>query len=443
MAAVNAGLPEPAAPIREHLAGRNVSVLSELRNFIQSHRKPDKPIDWSPYVSFALTAGEAPDFKATLTGVEEPPELAQLEGFRALLIRFYRDAAIHDLWMKLQPEYDRELKRHHEPVTRAVIEATSYLRNPTSGYMGRRFFVFVDLLAPTHEVHTRSYKDDYYIVVTPSQQSRIPQIRHAYLHYLVDPLTSKFSDAVMKRRSLSDYALGAAALDESYKSDFLLLATESLIRAIESRLDRKPATVQESLAEGFILTPFFAEALPAYEKQETAMRMYFPDMMASMDLKKEVRRLEAVDLTVRPPHRASAPAVERSPERARDAAELTIDEAEKLYEARSLDQAGELFRKALTQTEQKPLHARSYYGMARIAALQRNPELAEQLFRRTLEASPDPHTHAWSLVYLGRLAQSTATPEDAVAHFKAALAVEGASAKARQAAEEGLRKTSK
>ncbi len=45
----------------------------------------------------------------------------------------------------------------------------------------------------------------------------------------------------MKKRSLSDFAQGAAALDESYKSDFLLLTTESLIRAIEARMDRKPA----------------------------------------------------------------------------------------------------------------------------------------------------------------------------------------------------------
>ena len=89
-------------------------------------------------------------------------------------------------------------------------------------------------------------------------------------------------------------------LDESYKSDFLLLTTESLIRAIEARLDRKPAAVRDSLMAGYVLTPFFSEALALYEKQETAMRMYFPDMMASMDLKKESKRLDGIDLTVAP-----------------------------------------------------------------------------------------------------------------------------------------------
>ena len=441
MAAVNMGVPSPAPVVVDHIAGRSIPVLGELRNFIVSHAKPGKPIDWSPYISFALASGEAPDFKPNFTGLEEPPDLAQLEGFRGLLIRFYREAALHDLWNKLQPTYEKEITRYHEPVTRALLEANAYLRNPTSGYMGRRFFVFVEMLAPANEIHTRSYKDDYFIVVTPAPQPRVDQVRHAYLHYLLDPLTMKFSESVNKKRNLNDFAQGAAALDEIYKSDFLLLTTESLIRAIETRLDRRPSAIEESLADGFILTPFFGEALPVYEKQEAAMRMYFPDMMDSMDVRKEIKRLDAADLTVRrskpaPPERTPAP------EPAKETAELTIDAAEKLYESRELDKAGEVFRKALQQTEKKAIHARAYYGLARIAALQRNPELAEQLFRRTLELSPDPHTHAWSEVYLGRLAQASAAPDDATAHYKAALAVEGATAKANQAAEEGLRKTS-
>ena len=141
------------------------------------------------------------------------------------------------------------------------------------------------------------------------------------------------------------------------------------------------------------------------------MRLYFPDMMASIS-KKEVKRLDAADLTVKP-SKPSVTRVEAPPEPSRELAEKTIDEAEKLYESRDLQRAGEVFRKALTQTDKHPIHARSYYGLARIAALQRNPELAEQLFRKTLELSPDPHTHAWSEVFLGRLAQASAAPQDA------------------------------
>ena len=44
----------------------------------------------------------------------------------------------------------------------------------------------------------------------------------------------------MRKRGLSDHAQRAQALDESFKSDYLLLATESLIKAVESRLAADP-----------------------------------------------------------------------------------------------------------------------------------------------------------------------------------------------------------
>ncbi len=47
--------------------------------------------------------------------------------------------------------------------------------------------------------------------------------------------------ALMEKRSLLDIAVSAPALPEIYKNDFVLLATESLIKAVEARLDRTPA----------------------------------------------------------------------------------------------------------------------------------------------------------------------------------------------------------
>ena len=95
----------------------------------------------------------------------------------------------------------------------------------------------------------------------------------------------------MRKRGLADHAQRAPALDESFKSDYLLLVTESLIKAVEARLDRKPAAVEQAMSEGYILTAYFAEQLPAYLKQEQAMRFYYPDMIAAIDLKREDARL--------------------------------------------------------------------------------------------------------------------------------------------------------
>ena len=300
------------------------------------------------------------------------------------------------------------------------------------------------MLAPANQVHTRSYKDDYFIVVAgvaaAAHSRSAPPVSalpagpdHGQVLRLGDEAPQFERFRAGRRR----------ARIESYKSDFLLLTTECLIRAIETRMDKRPTGVQESLAEGFILTPFFAEALPAYEKQESAMRLYFPELMATMDARKEIKRLDAADLTM-PSAKRQRKSVERMPEPPRETGGHDASmRRRRCMKARELEKAAEMFRQALQQTDKKPLHARSYYGLGAHRRLQRNPELAEQLFRKTLELSPDPHTQAWSEVYLGRLALATAAPDDAAAHFKAALAVEGATDKAKQAAEEGLSKTSK
>ena len=426
------------AAVRQHLESKRLPIVSQIRNFIATHKKNDTTADLAQYISFALTSGEPPGFAPRFSGVEIPPDVEALEGFHALMVEFHREAGIDELWQKVQPQMEQSLARYHAPVARALLEVNGYLRNPTSGYMGRRFFVYLDLLAPPNQVQTRSYKDDYYIVVTPSAEPRIDDVRHAYLHYLVDPLATKYAEEINKHRSLIDFALGAPALEELYKSDFLLLTTESLIKAIESRMSKSPALGKQALEEGFILTPFFAEHLPAYEKQEAAMRLYFPDMIAAIDVRKETKRLDQVKFAAARVQKTApaAPVVERpaSP------AETALEEAEKLYASRDMDRAREKFLGILKLTEDKPLHARVYYGLSRIAVLQKNLDLAEQLFRKTLELSPDPHTRSWTEVYLGRLYENTNTPETALEHYKSALAVEGAPPGARQAAEQGLRK---
>ena len=95
---------------------------------------------------------------------------------------------------KLQPTYQRELARYHEPVTRVLLEANALPSESDQRLHGPPLFVLVEMLAPPNQVHTRSYKDDYFIVITPAAQPRVDQVRHAYLHYLLDPLTTKFSN---------------------------------------------------------------------------------------------------------------------------------------------------------------------------------------------------------------------------------------------------------
>jgi len=121
----------------------------------------------------------------------------------------------------------------------------------------------------------------------------------------------------------------------------------------------------------------------------------------------------------------------------------TLDDAEQLFldrekAAGNASQAKERFLKALQETDDKPLHAKAYYGLARIALLDRDPETADRFFRRVLELEPDPATKAWALVYSGKLADSQGEKEPAQENYKAALAIQGISDLARQEAQRGL-----
>jgi len=78
------------------------------------------------------------------------------------------------------------------------------------------------------------------------------------------------------------------------------------------------------------------------------------------------------------------------------------------------------------------------YGLARIAALEKDPELAEKLFLRVLQSSPDPQTEAYSHLYLGRLADLAGETDQAAGHYKSVLAVQGAPPAVREAAGIGL-----
>ncbi|MBI3278479.1 MAG: hypothetical protein HYZ57_01405 [Acidobacteria bacterium] len=423
------------AAVRKRLAARNIEVLPELKSFLSRNSR-----NLAPYVSFALST-EAPAFQFRYRENEMPPDAAALIGFQELMARFYAQAGIDDLWREAQPAFDQIIERYHEPVSRALLEANAYLRNPTSGAPGRQFRIYVDLLGPPNQTHTRSYGADYFVVITPAAEPQPAEVRHAYLHYLLDPAATHHADEVNKRKSLLDIAEGAPLLAASYKEDFLLLTTESLIKAIEARLAAPAARqglVERALAEGYVLTPYFAEALPGYEKQEQAMRLYFPELISGIDLSKEAKRLEKVQFASAR-RQPAAPAAARQPDLT--PAQKVLEDAETTYAARDLERASELYRRLLGQTGERGMHARAYYGLARIAALRNDPGLAEKLFQKTLELAPDPQTAAWAHVYLGRLALAARESEQAAQRFQAALNTPGASEAARNAAADGLKKT--
>lgn len=432
------------AAVRQQIGERNLPSVTELRRFYQAHLKKDGSSELSPYISWALSFDE--EFKPRFKAQEMPPDTGPLFGFDELMLKFRDEADLDTLWKRAQPAYEQALARYHEPVTLALQQVNAYLRVPASGYLGRRFRVYVDLLGPPNQIQSRSYADDYYIVVTNSAEPFADDIRQAYLMFLLDPLATKFSTELSRKGGMIDYAQTAPLLAPQYKGDFLLLATKSLARAIEARLGsaaRQKGLADQALAEGFVLIPYFMEALPLYEKQELAMRLYYPDMIGAIDLKREEKRLEGFQFSSTPVVRRAKTVETAEVKPQLTGARKTLEDAEDLYDARKLADARARYLKSLEESADKPLHARAYYGLARIAALEKNPELAQRLFAKVLELQPEPQVKAWSHIYLGRLADLAGEPDEAARNFDAARQVEGATPAAREAARKALAETRK
>jgi tetratricopeptide (TPR) repeat protein len=427
--------------LRETIASKHLDSVDALKKFIAGHHQDDPEAELSQYMSFALSIEGPPDFQFWLLPQEIPPDVRKLDGLNELIANFYLEAGIGNLWKQSQPELEQVIEAYHGGVTQAVLETSAYLRNPTSGFRDRRFQIYVDLLGAPNQIQTRSYRERYFVVVTPSPEPQIDQVRHAYLHYLLDPYSLRYFEQWNRVKGLAEYAQPSPALDEAYKNDLMLFATECVIKAVESRLahgaQNKEALVNQALSQGFVLTPALADGLAVYEKQPESLRIYFPDLIGKIDLEREDRRLQKVEFAKEATvHKAKAAPAPPPPVLSESA--KTLATAEDLYGNRDLPRARETYRKVLELPAENPVHARAYYGLARIAALDRDPELAEKLFQKTLEMSPDDDTKSWAYLYLGRLSDAAGEREQAEKHYRAALAVHGAPEQVKVAAEKGL-----
>lgn len=438
--------------MREAVEKLNPPSLGPIRKFYESHLQENPQQQLSQYISFGLCLQDPPSFKFRYPDAELPPDVRALAGFETLLKKFYEEARIASLWRQSQQPIEDLLAPYQARIIQDVQQASLYLRNPMSGATYKRFQVFVEPLAAPNIMQTRTYVDDYFVVLTPSPQPPFDFIRRAYLHYLIDPLMLRNAEKLEKKRALIDFTQASPILDDAYKSDFSLLAGMCLVRAVESRLApsaQRQALVDRAMSEGFILTAYFAEALVGYEKDDRAMRLVAGELIDGIDLAKEDRRIAQIEFTSTRTSRVVRSAVKAAPETPTGIHKALAD-AEDLYEKRNLSSAKLAYRSVLETAGPNAVHARAYYGLARIAVLEKHPGDAEPLFERALELQPEPAIKAWLHIYLARLAlaaagqpnagdeEKAALVERAAGQYKLALEVEGASETARASAQKEL-----
>jgi tetratricopeptide (TPR) repeat protein len=425
------------------------ATANAMCDFYQSTRGNGAAHDLSQYVSLALYLHGPPNFLPKVKEDEMPPDAGPIAGFGALLEKFYEKAGLHAIWERHKNNYAAVARRYHEPLAKMVFDTEIYLKLQSGGYLGRDFTVYLDFMGDPSETNARNYGTDYDVVVFPapdsaagSPQGSLPgsllkmnEIRHTFLHYLMDPLAEKHPIAIKRLEPLLQ-SVKRAPLEEGFRTDISLLVTECLVRAIEIRTAGSKATaeamraqaVDDAVRQGYILTKYFYSALVAFEKDPAGIRSAYSDILDAVDVRKEQKEAAAVDFA----KSASPELLQLS--RLQDRQMLV--NAEKRLAAGDAKGARELAQQAMDKKIGD--QGRALFILAEVAVANKDMPTALDNFHKAIAEAKEPRVIAWSHVYLGRIMDLKDDRPAAVIEYQAALTTGGQLPEIKAAAERGL-----
>jgi hypothetical protein len=414
------------------------SAADQMCGFYQNTQQADPSRTLSEYVSLALYLDPPPSLAPKGKESDLPPDVSAVIGILPSLQKFYSADGLHAIWEGHEALYSALTQRYHDPVAKMLFDTEIYLKMPSSGYLGRGFTVFLDPMGAPGQTNARNYAADYYVVISPGTTSslKMVQIRHTYLHYLIDPLSLKYPEAVKRLDPILD-VVKTAPMDENFKTDASLLATECLIRAVEARTagNSKEAetlrqrAVDESMEQGFVLTQYFYDALGQFEKDSAGLRNVFGSMLLSIDVRKEVRRASQIQF-----------ATKADPEilhLSRPLEGKLLQTAEQRLSAGDSAAAQKLAQEALDEKSEDP--GRALFILAQAATMNRKINDARDYFQKALQNSREPKVVAWSHIYLGRIFDLQEDRDAALGEYRAAAGASASLPEAKAAAEQGLR----
>jgi tetratricopeptide (TPR) repeat protein len=416
-------------------------TMATVCQWYDAHHNVDAAHDLSQYISLALYLEGPPQFLPKVKEDDLPPDAAQVANFGKQLELFYDKAQIHTIWERHRANYAALVERYHLPLAKMVFDTNIYLKIQTGGYLGRTFTIYLDFLGDPNQANARNYGLDYYVVVFPSPDPnsqaplKMEEIRHAYLHYLLDPMADKHPGAVKRLEPLLQ-SVKRAPLEESFKTDISLLVTECLVRAIEIRTMGTKQTadamrrqaVDDAVKQGYILTRYFYGALVKFEKDPAGLRAAYGDILDGIDIRAEQKAAADVEFA----DKTAPELVQLS--RLEDRRMLST--AEKRLEAGDVKGAQELAQQALERKIGD--QGRALFILAQVAVANKNREGAQENFQKAIQASKDPKVVGWSHVYLGRILDMKEDRQAAMNEYRAALTAGGELPEVKAAAEHGL-----
>ncbi len=464
-------------PIRQQIrdaVGQALAGSEDARNkrdhlclFIAQHRMTGTVMDISQYVSLALYLTPPPELETSVELPEMPPDSVGVVEILPLLRDYAAAVDLHGIWLTHRHSYDEVIASLHDAISKMIVSTNFYLKMPAEGYDGRRFVVVVEPQLNPRTINARVYGPDFVVVVSPVKgQIRMADVRHTYLHYLIEPLLYQRATAMDRFLPiLKD--VREAPLEFLYRSDIVSLTIECLIKAIEARTmdtgipnyvapaDEKrsdferiesernavlarqervrQARVAHDVKQGWVLTAYFYEQMAHFEKDPASLKDSIGELVYSMDLDHEHNRAKQVDFD----KEADGDVLRRSAPR-----KLTgLDLAEAKLAAGDVKTATAIAQASLAaaQTDVSVDAGRAHFILARSAILTGDAPGAIEGFQKALAGTKQTRILAWSHIYLGRILDLDCKRDEALSEYKQALAVRDGQLDTRLAAERGMK----
>jgi tetratricopeptide (TPR) repeat protein len=470
---------DDSAPVRKRVRDEMNLALAkseDARNkrdklclYISQHRLTGGERDIAQYISLALYLTPPPELETSVELTQMPPDSTQVAEIVPLLRDFTAAVDLHSIWLAVHRIYDAEADRLHDPLSSMIVSTNLYLKLPASTYDGRRFIVVIEPQLSPSAVNARVYGTDYVVVVSPHGGTiRMSDVRHTYLHYVIEPLLYARATAIDRMQPILK-EVREAPLEFRLRSDSVSLTIECLIKAIEARtmdtgipvykiptgVDRsqmpryeherqvyqqkveavRVAAMNHDMTQGFVLTQYFYEQLIQFEKDPASLRDSIGEMVYSMDVDQQVHHAHQIEFD----KQADDDVLTRSRPR-----KLTgLDLAEARLAAGDVATASAMARQTLTihsdTLESVADSSRAEFILARAAILSGHPDQAIDGFQRTLTSTKDPRLLSWSHIYLGRMLDLDCKRDQAVTEYQQALKTRDGQQDTRLAAERGVK----
>ncbi|MGA8107802.1 MAG: hypothetical protein WB974_00100 [Acidobacteriaceae bacterium] len=439
------------------------NIRDKLCLFIDQHRAEDPARNLAQYVSLALYLTPPPVLTPSVDQEDLPPDAnAVLEVLP--LVRDFADAVdLHVIWVENRGAYEALTSKLHGPLTQMIVNTNYYLKMPANVGSGRRFLVVIEPMLSPEETNARIYGTDYVVVASPKNET-IPMdlVRHAYLHYEIEPLIYQRENSVDERMMPILKLVQDAPLEFEFKSDIEALVIECLIKAIEARtmdtgipdvkipagLSQSEAdpylharsvaeakmevvrqhTVDHDMTQGYVLTQYFFNQLKSFERSPESLDEAIGPMVYGMDISVETHRVKEIAFDAQ----GEGEMMHRVP-----VAPSGLDLAELKLMKGDVAGAQALAEKALAGNSGEA--GRADFILARVDLMNGRIDDAKAAFQSTLTASKDARMLAWSHIYLGRILDVENQRDQALAEYKAALTVRDGQPDTKDAAEAGLK----